>query len=553
MRPRVSSVSGRCRVTKSPAPSASSRLAAPLDARLAKTLVGDERVVGDDPHAEPERPPGDLLPDPAEAEHARASCRPARPRSSATAPSGPASAPRAPAGCCGRGRRSARSSARRRRRPSTRARSRPRSRAGRGRDVDVVDAHARPGRSPSGGPPARSARRQAASPSGSRSRRSGRSPRRGRSRGRRRRRSARGGARCRPRRSARGRGRGAAGRSVVPGRRSAAGYPFPPPAGTAANASSARVTAVPRSMSAPEVGERELDRAERGRDVEDVVISRCGRSGRSSPSGRPARRRSSRRSDRGARGRARRSRSPSATRIAVTTAERSSSGEKSSSPIAFAPSRQARPRRHVPLERVLQPLLEQQPERDVERADERDRRGERAVELLPGPHASSPSRGRSAASCRAPPRRRGETETSPRPGRGHQRLLRAGGDDVEAPGVGLERDGAEAGDAVDDGQRPGRLRGRGERLHVGDDARRRLGMGHEHGLRAAELGKPGGEVVGARRLAPLVGDRLDRRSRTLRRASASARRSGPPRRRRRGRPASRGWRRRTPSPPCPSR
>jgi hypothetical protein len=35
----------------------------------------------------------------------------------------------------------------------------------------------------------------------------------------------------------------------------------------------------------------------------------------------------------------------SGTRIAVTTAERSSSGEKSSSPIAFAPARAARPRR----------------------------------------------------------------------------------------------------------------------------------------------------------------------------------------------------------------
>ena len=36
---------------------------------------------------------------------------------------------------------------------------------------------------------------------------------------------------------------------------------------------------------------------------------------------------------------------PSGARIAVTTAERSSSGEKSSRPIAFTPARQARPRR----------------------------------------------------------------------------------------------------------------------------------------------------------------------------------------------------------------
>ena len=41
-----------------------------LDAELAEALVGDERVVGDDAHAEADGPPRDLLPDPAEAEHA---------------------------------------------------------------------------------------------------------------------------------------------------------------------------------------------------------------------------------------------------------------------------------------------------------------------------------------------------------------------------------------------------------------------------------------------------------------------------------------------------
>ena len=38
------------------------------------------------------------------------------------------------------------------------------------------------------------------------------------------------------------------------------------------------------------------------------------------------------------------------------------------------------------------------------------------------------------------------------PGRDHPGLLRAADDDVEAPGVGLERDGAEAADRVDDDQ-----------------------------------------------------------------------------------------------------
>ena len=38
--------------------------------KLAEPLTCDEGVVRDDTHAEPERPPGDLLTDPPEAEHA---------------------------------------------------------------------------------------------------------------------------------------------------------------------------------------------------------------------------------------------------------------------------------------------------------------------------------------------------------------------------------------------------------------------------------------------------------------------------------------------------
>src|SRR6185312_11341585 len=41
-----------------------------LDPELAESLLGDERVVGDDAHPEPERPPRDLLADAAAAEHA---------------------------------------------------------------------------------------------------------------------------------------------------------------------------------------------------------------------------------------------------------------------------------------------------------------------------------------------------------------------------------------------------------------------------------------------------------------------------------------------------
>ena len=67
--PRVSSVSGRWSVRKSARASTSSKRRA-LDAELAEPLGGDERVVGEHLHLEPERAPGDLPADPAEAEHA---------------------------------------------------------------------------------------------------------------------------------------------------------------------------------------------------------------------------------------------------------------------------------------------------------------------------------------------------------------------------------------------------------------------------------------------------------------------------------------------------
>ena len=88
------------------------------------------------------------------------------------------------------------------------------------------------------------------------------------------------------------------------------------------------------------------------------------------------------------------------------------------------------------------------------------------------------------------------------------------------------------------------------RLDVGDDAGRGLGLREEHGLRAAELAQARREVVGARRLAPLVAESTSVAARTPRRSRPSARRSSRPRRRPRGRPASRGSRRRPPSRRC---
>ena len=54
------------------------------------------------------------------------------------------------------------------------------------------------------------------------------------------------------------------------------------------------------------------------------------------------------------------------TRTAVTTAAESSSGEKSSSPIAFTPARAARPRRTCRSNAGLEAVVEDHPERDVE-------------------------------------------------------------------------------------------------------------------------------------------------------------------------------------------
>ena len=185
--------------------------------------------------------------------------------------------------------------------------------------------------------------------------------------------------------------------------------------------------------------------------------SRCGRSGRSRPSARPwppaivtpCRSRSAR---------ARSVESiPSGMRAAVTTAERSSSGENSSRPIALIPARQARPRRTCRSKAASRPLVEQQAERDVERDDERDRGREGAVELLL--RVARPLPVEVVARQRRPGDLlpgRGRHGGGREPGRRHQRLLRAGDDDVEAPVVHLQRHRAEARDGVDD--RPARPR-----------------------------------------------------------------------------------------------
>ena len=155
-------------------------------------------------------------------------------------------------------------------------------------------------------------------------------------------------------------------------------------AGGASYASSAAVTATPRSMSAPQLGERELDAASAvvmsntsnqpmwpirktlplelalpADQLDAVAVAQR-------EAGAPPRRR------------------PRGARTAVTTAEESSSGEKSSSPIALTPSRQARPRRRAARRRPRARSSSRRGQRDVEREDERDGRRERRVEGLLG-------------------------------------------------------------------------------------------------------------------------------------------------------------------------
>ena len=165
------------------------------------------------------------------------------------------------------------------------------------------------------------------------------------------------------------------------------------------------------------------------------------------------------------------------------------------------------PETDVSVEHGLEAGIEQHAKGDVEAGDERDRRRERRVERglrLPGSLPVEIEAGRFPTRG---PRALGGGEHR-QAGRRHQRLLRAGDDHVETPGVRLERDGPEARDRVDDGEGTllaGRCR---DRLQVADDAGRGLRVGEKNCLRAAELLQAAGDVVGGRNLAPGVLERL---------------------------------------------
>ena len=103
----------------------------------------------------------------------------------------------------------------------------------------------------------------------------------------------------------------------------------------------------------------------------------------------------------------------------------------------------------MPVERFLEPGVEDQAERHLERADERDGRRERGVELrlrLQDPAPVEVEAASLVLERRGLGRRGHAHEGESR--RRHERLLRARHDRVELPLVGRERHGAEARDRI---------------------------------------------------------------------------------------------------------
>ena len=145
---------------------------------------------------------------------------------------------------------------------------------------------------------------------------------------------------------------------------------------------------------------------------------------------------------------------------------------------------------------------------------------ERLLHALPVEVEARHRRAARALPCSAGHRRQGE------PRRRHERLLRSRDDDVEAPGIGLEWNGAEAGDRVDHQERTRVLCDTPERLEVGDDAGRRLRVDDDDDLRPG-LGESRAQIVGLRRLPPGVPELVHVcAERRRHRAPAVAERSG---------------------------
>ena len=151
----------------------------------------------------------------------------------------------------------------------------------------------------------------------------------------------------------------------------------------------------------------------------------------------------------------------------------------------------------VALEGGLEAPLEDHAERDVEADDERDGRRERRIERLlrlaralpveVEPRGFASSRASQAAS---------ETETIARPGGAISAFCEPETTTSSAQASVSQRDRAEARDRVDSDERPASLAAAAKRTNVGNDSRGRLGLGHEDGFGAAELGQARREILG---------------------------------------------------------
>ena len=162
-------------------------------------------------------------------------------------------------------------------------------------------------------------------------------------------------------------------------------------------------------------------------------------------------------------------------------------------------------------EDVLDALLLDHVERDVEAEEQADGRRERAVALALALRGLAPveevAAGRDLGSVvERALADGGEAEA----GRAHQRLLRAGDDDVDAPGVLAQLGRAEAGDGVDDEDGAVALGDLGDRLDVVDDAGRGLAQRGEDDLDPVVLGQQPVDLGRVQPLAPagLVADGL---------------------------------------------
>ena len=162
--------------------------------------------------------------------------------------------------------------------------------------------------------------------------------------------------------------------------------------------------------------------------------------------------------------------------------------------------------RLVPGEDVLGALGVHQPDPLVDLVDDGDGRGPRGLALgmalAMHPQVEVDAwRGRGLH--RGPGTLRGGDHRQT--GRRHPGLLRAGDDDVDAPGVHLERDGAKTGHAVDEDERLGRglADDGGQRRDRVHDRGRRLVVGQQHGLVRLVARELGPDDLGIGRLAPL--------------------------------------------------